>query len=199
MELKISRLAGLTDGVFAIAMTILVFSLSMPSTVSNDQLPTILKKDIIEKIFIYAGSFIILGTQWVGINVQHSFLDQINRPYLWTNILYLMICCIIPFSASLLVDYPNNPISITFYAANLLFTGLGQILIFYAAYHFKLNVTDYSKEARRSVVQRILIPPIFYLFSLVVAQWSIHAAFIILVIPPFFHMVPGRVDTCIHK
>lgn len=194
MELKLSRLAGLTDGVFAIAMTILVFGLSLPPTVNNSQLPTIMKNDIIEKIFIYAGSFIILGTQWISINFQHAFIDKINRQYIWVNIIYLMIICVIPFSASLLINYTTNPISINFYTGNLLCAGLAQLLIFYTGIHLKLNGPDFVSKAKIIILRRIFIPPIFYLFSLIVAQWSIHAAFVFLVIPPLFHMIPGKVD-----
>jgi len=192
--LKISRLEGLTDGIFAIAMTILVLDLRLPSHLPTDNLFFLLKSDIALKLFIYAVSFIILGTLWVAMNFQLGLLDRLNRQYLWSNVFYLMVICVVPFSASLVGAYPNSPASISFYALNLLAASMGQLLTCQCADYFNLNINIYTPAIKQAVIRRILLAPIFYVLSLFLAHWNTSAAFITLILPTAFYMVPGRVD-----
>lgn len=193
--LKLSRFESLTDGVFAIAMTILILDLHLPLGLDFSQLNSLLKSEIVERILIYAGSFIILGTQWIAMNFQQGFLDHINRPYLWTNIFYLMIVCIIPFSASLLGLYPHSYASILFYAVNLIFANVGQAMTWYCSHYFKLNSDVYTPYARKVVSLRIIVAPIFYVASLFIALWSTKLAFLALIAPPLIYIIPGKVDS----
>ena len=192
--LKISRLEGLTDGIFAIAMTILALDLRLPTYLTKFDLSTFLLSDIVTKLLVYAGSFVILGTLWVAMSFQTGFLERLNRPYLWTHVLYLMIICIVPFSAFLVSTYPHNDVSISFYAINLLCANLTQYLIIECARFFKLNNASYTDMVRRVSLQRVFIAPIFYIASLVIAHWSASLAFIFLLAPIVVYMVPGKID-----
>lgn len=191
--LKISRLESLTDGIFAIAMTILIFNLHIPSQLREQSLWTVLSHDTFEKLGIYAGSFIILGTQWIGTYFQLGFLERVNRIYLWFNVFWLMLICIVPFSASLLVDYPDSPISISFYAVNLILVTLSRFFCWEYACHFKLNHPSHP-IASRSIVQRLIMAPVFYMAAPFVAYWNTHFAFVLLIAPPLIHLIPGKVD-----
>jgi uncharacterized membrane protein len=192
--LKISRLEGLTDGIFAIAMTILVLDLRLPESAGTGDLLDILKNDVLLKLFIYAGSFVILGTLWVAMNFQLGLLERLNRQYLWTNVFYLMVICVVPFSASLIGSYPNSPTSISFYAINLLCASLGQLLTAQCSHTYNLNKEIYTPAIRHAVIRRIFVAPIFYIGSLVVAHWNTTAAAIMLVAPTVLYMIPGSVD-----
>lgn len=192
--LKVSRLEGLTDGVFAIAMTILVLDLRLPVGITPEQLPDVLTSIVLAKLFIYVGSFILLGTLWVAMNFQLGLLERINRPYLWTNVFYLMVVCVVPFSASLVAAYPHNTSSILFYAFNLLCVSLMQFLILLCSHHYHLNNTIYTPALRRAIVQRIFVAPCFYLLSILCAYWDPSLSFILLLVPTAIYMLPGKVD-----
>jgi uncharacterized membrane protein len=193
--LKISRLEGLTDGIFAIAMTIMVLNLHVPAHLgTNTILPFVIKKDIFHNLFIYAGSFIILGTHWIAMNFQLGLLERLNRIYLWTNMFYLMVICVVPFSANLLGVYPRNTDSLNFYAINLLCASLGQLLTLVCAHFYKLYKTIYTLAIYHAALQRILVAPLFYVTSLIIAHWSMTAGFILLVAPTLIYIIPGRID-----
>lgn len=192
--LKVSRLEGLVDGIFAIAMTILVLDLRLPPGLAFNGLLTVLIHDVLFKLIVYIGSFIILGTLWVAMNFQWGLLDRINRPYLWTNIFYLMVVCVVPFSASLVGEYPNSPASISFYAINLMVASLSQFFIFQCAHHYHLNREVLTPALRFAVMRRIFVAPIFYVGSLFAAHWNVHFAFFLLIAPTIIYMIPGRVD-----
>jgi uncharacterized membrane protein len=193
--LKISRLEGLTDGIFAIAMTILVLDLHIPRDLAVNMLLHVMKSEVFFRIYVYVASFAILGTLWVAMNFQLGLLERLNRVYLWTNIFYLMVICVVPFSASLIGAYPTNPESITFFAVNLLFASLGQFLTAQCSYYYKLNKSFYHAALRNAVLRRIFFAPPFYIAAMFMAHWHTDIAFILLFTPILAYMIPGRVDT----
>ncbi len=192
-SIKSSRVESLTDGIFAIAMTILVFNL----TQSND--PIILNLNwhnhLYYKLFVYAGSFIILGTAWVGMVFQYSFLREINRLYLWLNIFFLMGICIVPFSAFLLVQSHRALYDINFYCVNIFFTTFMQWIIWRYAQYRRLNDTTITDGAiSHSIYHRIFIALVLYIIALMIAPMNANLAFVLLLIPPIIHFFPGKLD-----
>ncbi len=192
--LKVSRLEGLTDGVFAIAMTILALDLHIPAQLKGLPLGPLLLHTIPIKLTVYVGSFIILGTLWVAMTFQTGLLERINRPYLWSHVLYLMAVCVVPFSASLVAAYPQSAVSISVFAVNLLCASLTQFLIINCAHRFHLNNTIYSDAARGAAVKRIFIAPVFYIMAIFVSHWYPSIAFMLLVIPILVYIFPGKID-----
>lgn len=193
--LKVSRLEGLTDGIFAIAMTILILELHLPSGISDKVLPLVLIHNVVFRLFIYIGSFIILGTLWIAMNFQLGLLAHVTRPYLWANVFYLMVICVVPFSASLVGSYPNHPASIIFFACNLMFASLMQFITAESAHKRHLNNESYVPEMRRAILRRIFVGPIFYVAGILLAYWSPTFAFILLICPPLIYLAPGKIDT----
>ena len=192
--LKSSRLEALTDGIFAIAMTILVFNLMSASDLSHVDL-TWRNHHLYYKLFIYVGSFIILGTSWVGMVFQYSFLERLDRFYLWLNIVFLMFTGIVPFSAFLLAQSNHALYDINFYSINLLCISLMQAMIFYYAQRKRLNNQEESNgKIAMSIYHRIGIALLCYVLALIVAPWGNNIAFILLLIPPIVHIFPGKVD-----
>ncbi|TAK79232.1 MAG: DUF1211 domain-containing protein [Gammaproteobacteria bacterium] len=192
--LKISHLEALVNGIFAIAMTILILDLRLPDGVPSSDLLKMLTSDMLRHLFVYIGSFIILGTLWIAMNFQWGLLERINRYYLWANVFYLMAICVVPFSASLVATYPRNYVSLSFYAINLLCASLGQLIISECAHVFNLNRDIYTPALRVAIVKRILVAPVFYISSLLIAHWSTVASFLLLIAPTIIYLVPGRVD-----
>lgn len=193
--LKVSRIESLTDGIFAIAMTILVLNVTIPAHTTNRMLGSVLYSDVIHQLFVYAGSFIILGTYWVGMNFQLGFLHTTTRLYLWINILFLLGVCVVPFSASVLAGFPRTSVSIIFYAINLLCISTIQFIMWVYAEKSQFN-SDAAKIAgvSRSIYRRICIAPLFYITAILLADIDTNLAFFILVAPPLIHIFPGAVD-----
>lgn len=192
--LKVSRLEGLTDGIFSIAMTILILDLRIPLSMVSREITHLWEEDILYKLLIYAGSFIILGTHWVAMNFQWGLLKRLNRPYLWMNIFYLMIICIIPFSANLAGSFPSSIISIWFYAINLLLSSIFQVIIFSSSQYFKLNTDVCTPDIAKAIVRRVAVGPVFYLAALIMANWNTLMAFILLIAPTAIYIFPGMID-----
>jgi uncharacterized membrane protein len=104
-----TRIEALTDGIFAIAMTLMVFDIKLP--VGPQTTPWSLRSELIglwPRFLAYAISFIMLGVYWVGHHNQYHYIRRTDRGFLWINIFFLMGVSLIPFSTGLLGQYPRN-------------------------------------------------------------------------------------------
>ncbi|AFK07473.1 MULTISPECIES: TMEM175 family protein [Mesotoga] len=106
-EIRINRLEALTDGVFAIAMTILVLSLEVPSrsqvTSQSELVQNIMSKGY--QFLSYFISFFVIGSIWISTIRRTHILNKTDYKHLWLNMLNLFFVTTIPFTTSLLGDY----------------------------------------------------------------------------------------------
>lgn len=135
---SVDRLESIFDAIFAIAMTILVLNFNLPEGMPLSHLWPSIKTTVLPNLYVYAGSFVILGTHWIAVTVQHTYLKSINRPYVWINIFYLLVICLIPFSSNMVINYIKNPLSIVFFAINLMVAMIGQLVMCYGGKAYKL-------------------------------------------------------------
>ena len=115
-EVSTSRLETLTDGIFAIAMTLLVFGLPFPDT--NNFSPWLSK--FWPSLLSFVVSFVITGDFWVATHTEFLSIRRADHMLIWLNIFFLLFIALIPFSAGLLGRYPGNQIAVIIYGANLL-------------------------------------------------------------------------------
>ncbi len=108
-----SRIQALTDGVFAIIMTLLVLELKVPAVQKGVELSRQLK-GLGYHLLLYFASFLLAGVYWVGHRLIFSLVKHVNTTLVWLNIFFLMICSLIPFAAALLGNYPLKHIHCLF-------------------------------------------------------------------------------------
>lgn len=124
-----ARLETLTDGVFAIVMTLLVIELHVPvfeigEAVTNQKLMEKLE-DLIPNVLAYFLSFAILSMFWLSHHfVFHKHTKNIDRIISHLNNVYLSFLALIPFSTGLLAHYYNQSIAVAIYGLNILFVSL---------------------------------------------------------------------------
>jgi uncharacterized membrane protein len=125
----VDRLLALTDGVVAIALTLLVLDLKVPSLVrvipptSASALATQLGHDT-DQLISYLISFYVIANFWL---VHHRVFRQLSgqrESLAWWNFLFLFTISIMPFTSSLLGDYSENPLAVSIFALNLLLASL---------------------------------------------------------------------------
>jgi uncharacterized membrane protein len=120
----------LTDGVFAIIMTILVFNIVVPElklftegVYASERLYAKFA-DLWPEFLAYVISFSTLGAFWVAHHRVFRWILYINRPLIWINISFLMIIGLIPFSTTLLTQYLVSQTSIFVFSFNAILAGL---------------------------------------------------------------------------
>ena len=121
------RLQAFSDGVFAIAITVLVLGLGVPE-IPDPLVPIELPKKLLElwpgKLLSYALSFVVTGMFWVAHHMAFHHIRRSTRALLWLNILFLMLVSFIPFPAALLGRYFDQRLALLIYTASLAATGL---------------------------------------------------------------------------
>ena len=118
------RLEALSDGVFAVAMTLLVLDLFVP-VVSQSSPDAELFRELIglwPKLLAYFLSFMIIGVAWVNHEFIFRFMRQINSRLVWLNITILIVLVLLPFSTSLAGEYWQSQVAILIWGANGLVT-----------------------------------------------------------------------------
>ena len=127
-DISKSRIETLTDGVFAIVMTLLVLEIAVPQ-LSHSEAAIELPKQLLELwpvILRYGTSFIILDFFWIGHDYQFHYVKWANRTLLWITIFYLMFVAFVPFSTSLIGEYGDQQISVIIYGINISIVGFWQ-------------------------------------------------------------------------
>jgi len=115
-SVEFGRIVAFTDGVFAIAITLLVLSLDVPSGISASELNDFLL-DAWPQLFAYFLSFAVIGRFWISHHRIFSSLHDFDRRLLALNLAYLAMIVLIPFTTELLGDYIDEVDAVVLYAA----------------------------------------------------------------------------------
>ncbi|MFN3622900.1 MAG: TMEM175 family protein [Hyphomicrobium sp.] len=173
------RLAIFTDGVMAVAITVLVLDLKIPEGLSPDALNAAL--DGLWRSFLcYVLSFVVIGVLWIAHHGQFAHIKRADALLMWLNLLFLMAVALIPFVTSLMSDY-GGARSTALYALVLMASCL--LLAaewWYAGRNSKLMAENVPAELRRAgVLTPLLVAAVFmasigvaYLWGSTTAQWS---------------------------
>lgn len=167
--LTTKRIESLTDGVFAIAMTLLVLNLELPP-IGQGMTEVALHNLLFSqwyKFFNYALSFILLAVFWIIHHAQFHSIKRTNRVHLWINIIILLFVALIPFTTSLQGDFPLDSIAEFCFSANLFIIGsLFYLNWAYAAGKHRLVSKDLDE--RHIVVggRRCLVVPLVSLLAM---------------------------------
>ena len=185
-----TRLEALADGTFAIVFTILVLELFIRD---KHFLNAAAFKDylllLVPKFLSYLLSFTILATYWVGHIEQLYFAGRINRPFIFTNLLFLLFIALIPFSTTLISEYSEFPLSVRLYGFNLLGCQLAFYLNWRLASSPKLQRHKLSQTIIRGHQKYIIIGLLFQSLGIVMAYLNANAALIILALVPIIYVV----------
>lgn len=181
---SLERLAALSDGIFAVAMTLLVLDIHAPlaHTIHSENDLWMALRALTPRLLVYLMSFMTLGIFWIGQQTQFNQLSQSDRHLTWIHIAFLALVSIMPFSTSLLAEFIEFRLALLLYWANIVFLGL----ILYASWRYAAHaalVEDASTEVRCAIERRILIAQSLYAFGAFLCvfntYWSI--GFIVLV------------------
>jgi uncharacterized membrane protein len=158
-----NRLEALTDGVFAIVMTLLVLEITVPQ-LSHSEAATELPRELLQLwpvVLSYVTSFIVLGFFWIVNHEQYHYTRHANRTLFWITIFYLMFIAFVPFSTALLGEYGDQQISVIIYGINIIIAGSWVNLTWwYATKDHRLVDNDLDSEFVRMMSRRLLVGPL---------------------------------------
>jgi uncharacterized membrane protein len=123
------RVTMFTDGVFAIIITILVLEIGVPAELPEQSLREAIDETGPE-LLAWVISFLIVGMYWAWHRDLFNQVRYVNRDVVWLNLLFMMPAALIPFAASVLGEYHDEPIALHLYGAVLIVTSLLRWLLY---------------------------------------------------------------------
>lgn len=188
-EVEFSRIVAFSDGVFAIAITLLVLNLEIPTDLPGEEVASALWSER-EPLLAFAISFAVVGRFWV---VHHRFFGSLtgfDQRLIALNLLYLACIVLIPFSSQVLGEYVDEAAAVVTYSVNLaavVLTGLAMAVFAERAGLLAVSAPERDLERRRA----LFIAAVFLL--------SIPLAFVVPGFAPLFWLAllfdPGRWPT----
>jgi uncharacterized membrane protein len=193
------RLEFLSDGIFAVAMTILVLDLKVPSlphgATSIDLLGPFL--ELWPKVGAFIISFLFLARNWYIHRLVFHSIGKVDYRFSYLNILLLMINCFLPFTTSLVSEYPHASIAAAAYIGNMILTPFVIFAMLHHAIAFGLVKRDINPEVLRWFRKRHMMIIGVYLVAFPVAYFSaefsvfwIFCYQLFTALPPFFRQRP---------
>jgi uncharacterized membrane protein len=181
---SVERLAALSDGVFAVAMTLLVLDLHAPAADaihSEADLGRALL-ELAPRLLVYLMSFLTLGIFWVGQQAQLNVMARSNRDLSWLHLGFLFAVSLMPFSTALMAQFIAFRLALLLYWANVLLLGA----LLFATWRYATRaglLADAGVAMRLAVERRIVVAQALYAAgaALCVFNTYVSLGFIVLV------------------
>jgi uncharacterized membrane protein len=191
---EFDRLKAMSDGVFAIVLTLLVLELHVPdpgANPTNAELTTQLFQ-LLPKIIAYVISYLIIGLYWVVHNRLFRHIVQYDRKLLWQNLRFLLFVSFLPFTTALSGSYNQTSLGWQIYALNIAAVGLSSVGIWRRAVKDNLISKGMSQLEIAYIYERGLPAPLVFLASIPVAQFTPDGARFVALLIPLGMLIVGR-------
>ncbi len=190
------RIEALADGVFAVAMTLLVLQVPVPNLADG-----VTGADVIDALWAtlpatasFAVSFLILGTLWVGHHNQFRLIQRLDPALIWANLFFLLCIAFVPFATAFVARYPLQPAAMVVYGATLLLAGMFLFAHWSHAVNSGLVTDEVTPELAEVVRERISMGLAAYLVATLVGAFLPKVGLLFFACLPILYMLPRRID-----
>ena len=191
------RLHNITDGVYAIVITILVFDLHAPE--SSGLTETSLLSDLHKQIpnFIaYLISFLMIALFWMRHHWVFKYLEKCDYKTFMLNFVHLLFVCLIPYTASLIGRYEENPIAVILFSGAFGLAGLSLLFLHrYFVTKTEWHGENADKEWTNPNWWKTYPGPLFALGSILISFININAAIAIWLLLPVWAFFSTRIGS----
>jgi uncharacterized membrane protein len=165
-EIEFSRVVAFSDGVFAIAITLLVLALEVPAGL--DDLGQALRNRG-DEFFAYGLSFAVIGSLWIGHHRFFGDLRAFDGRLMALNLVYLAFIALVPFSSSLLGSYNDNAAAVIVYSLNMILISVALTVQIVYAYRQGLMTEEAARLRGGAFFARSFIIPGVFAVSIPIA------------------------------
>jgi len=195
--LKPNRLCAFTDGVVAIAITLLVLGLEVPSAhdVPEQELRAYLIGTL-HPLLGYVSSFVLIGTYWLQHYAIFHFITRVNRILIALNGLFLLCISFVPFPTGLQAAYRDDELAIVFYGSTHIACSLSLLSLWiYATKGHRLIASDIAPNVIKSMTMRIALTPAISLAAIGVSFINISVSRFMFLAIPVLYLSHRQVDS----
>jgi len=192
---SLDRLAALSDGIFAVAMTLLVLDLHVPvsgAIHSEGALWAALAK-LWPSLEAYLMSFLTLGIFWVGQQTQLNHFARSDRNLTWIHLGFLFTVTLMPFSTALLAAYITYRLALLTYWLNILLLGAVLFGSWRYASRAGLLKDDVTVETRAANERRIIVGQALYAFGALLCIVSTYVSITVIILVQLNYAIAPRI------
>ena len=189
------RIEALADGIFAVAMTILVLDIRAPSySVRLDRKAfDAFVEGLGDPLMNYLISFLLLSLFWIWHHRQSTRIRRTDPVHLAINLLFLAAVCLVPFSTSTLSRFMDILEADLIFHLNIFV--LGSLMManwWYATSGNRLVDSDIDPERVRSGKRRSMVAPVLAVLGMVASFFIMGNSTIIYILTPFLTWMAGK-------
>jgi uncharacterized membrane protein len=196
LSMSSTRLETLGDGIFSVAMTVLVIELRLPDVKGNSL------SDFMQalygsrhQLFCYFISFIILGIMWYGHRMVFEYVSKTNRYFIFLGILFYMVICLVPFSTRFLAANTLRWYAIMMYGLNLSLCNLALYWQWkYGIRRPSLRTRELPDEVKTEAQKLFLISPVMYGMAIAFSFFVPLVSIFIFFMTPVLYLLPNKID-----
>jgi len=183
---KVPRLEAISDGVFAIALTLLVLDIKVPVSEAIKTEGELFASlcNLMPKFLSYFLSFMTLGIFWTGSITQFTYIDKSDRHLNWICLFFLLFVSLLPFTTAFLSEHIQFKLSIGLYWLNIFLLGLVIYIQWAYAYkHDYLSISESEKPVVNKVIRkRIIIAQTLYAIGALLCFVNIYLSIIMIIL-----------------
>lgn len=191
---SLERLAALSDGIFAVAMTLLVLDIHIPPAESVHSEAALLQSlaALGPQWIAYGMSFLTLGIFWAGQQTQLNHLREGSRDLTWIHLAFLFTITVMPLTTRLLAEFIAYRTALLFYWLNILLPGAILYWSWTHATHHGLIKEDTEPEIRGAICRRILIAQTLYAVGAALCMVSNYLSIAVIVVVQLNYAIAPR-------
>jgi uncharacterized membrane protein len=204
---NLARLAALSDGIFAVAMTLLVLNIRLPTAVvphvqqpiwaggalSSESALWSALVTLAPQFLTYFMSFLTLGIFWAGQQTQLNYFTRSDHRLTWLHLAFLLAVVLMPFSTAVLAQYITYRLAMVVYWVNLFLLGSLLFVSLRYAKHAGLLKPEATSDVGAASERRIIVYQLLYAAAILLCVFNTYIAIAVLVLLQLNSVIAPRI------
>jgi uncharacterized membrane protein len=204
---SLGRLAALSDGIFAVAMTLLILNVHLPTAALSQVEQPLWAGDAMRleaalwsalaplgpQVLTYLLSFLTLGIFWAGQQTQLNHFARSDHRLTWIHLIFLLVVVLMPFSTALLTVFITFRLAMLIYWLNIFLLGTVLFVSIRYARHAGLLADEATDDVVAASERRILVYQALYAAAAALCVVSTYLAIACLILLQLNSVIGPRI------
>ncbi len=189
-----ARVLALSDGVFAIVITLLVLEIHVPELTAGQSLREALH-EVRPSFTAFLISFFVTAIAWAGHRDLFVHIRRTDRTLVWLNLLYLLPLSLLPFGSALISRYDRDAVALSLFGIQVLLIAVTRLIVWlYATNRPHLLYEPISRRTKTVGVLIVAVPAALYLLAILIADSAPAGSMFIYAAVPVLYFIAVLVD-----
>jgi uncharacterized membrane protein len=191
------RMEALSDGVFAIAATLLVLEIKIPELEKGFTQKELLHElsKVLPSFIAFVFSFLNILVFWVNHDAINKVITRYDTKTTYLNLIFLLCISLVPFTTSFISRYPESLIAITCYGVVLFFcSSVAALMYHHLAFRSNLFMQAVTMKSRKKIWKQVVIGCVLFAIAITCGLITVYIPICIYVITPISFMFLPQMD-----